>query len=58
MKTESMQDAAERYLRLARDFENAAKTYCEVRLYGLAADAESKKCVCESIARDHDQKTV
>jgi hypothetical protein len=34
-------------LRLARDFQNAAESYRDVRLHGPAADAESKKGVCE-----------
>ena len=35
------------YLRLAKEFESAAETYREVRLYGKAFDAEAKKGVCE-----------
>jgi hypothetical protein len=35
------------YLKLARDFENAAEAYREVRLHGPANDAEGKKGVCE-----------
>jgi hypothetical protein len=34
-------------LRLARDFENAAEAYREVRLRGPAADAEAKRGACE-----------
>ena len=35
------------YVRLARDFENAAEAYRDVRLHGPAADAEARKGVCE-----------
>jgi hypothetical protein len=35
------------YLQLARDFENAAEAYREVRLYGPATDADARKGVCE-----------
>ena len=35
------------YVRLARDFENAAEAYREVRLHGPANDAEARKGVCE-----------
>jgi hypothetical protein len=38
------------YVRLARDFENAAEAYREVRLHGQATDAEAKKGVCGSFA--------
>jgi hypothetical protein len=41
---------AQRYLRLARNFENAAETYREVRLFGPANDAEARKAVCVWLA--------
>jgi hypothetical protein len=37
----------DRYLRWARDFENLAQTYREVRLHGPANDAEAWKNACE-----------
>lgn len=38
-------EISNRYLRLARQFENLAETYREVRLYGPANDAEAWKCI-------------
>jgi hypothetical protein len=39
------------YLRLARDFENAAEANREARLHGAANDAEARKGVCEFLSR-------
>ena len=38
------------YVRLARDFENAAETYRDVRLHGPATDAEAKRGVWEFLS--------
>ena len=43
------------YLKLARDFENAAEAYRDVRLHGPATDAEARKGACEFLARVRDR---
>lgn len=52
--------AAKRFLCLARQFENLAETYREVRLHGPAADAEAWKGLCEYLvaARPELSKTA
>jgi hypothetical protein len=51
MKTEMSPEAADRYLRWAKDFENRAQAYREVRLHGPANDAEAWKGACADQAR-------
>jgi hypothetical protein len=46
---------AERYLQFAKDFENRAATFREVRLFGPANDAEARRGVCEFLLRPRGQ---
>jgi hypothetical protein len=44
------------YIRLARDFENAAETLREFRIHGPAADAEARKGVCEYLVAARSER--
>lgn len=52
MRRDPTEEQAEPLLKLAREFENAAEIYREMRLHGPANDADAWKGVCTDLAAD------